>query len=156
MRELKTLTGDKQTTVWQIPHRRSDTGHGTQKPVKRVRRPILHHTLQSEAMSFPRQRHHGHRGRADGPPLLRHRAEPEILRPRNRALGAADGPQGQTDFESRVSGEGRRTGGVGAAARRMYPGTDWEFSRKASSALAHNADIKIADRNVSEGPEVDV
>jgi hypothetical protein len=28
----------KQTTIWQIPHRRSDTGHGTQKPIECMRR----------------------------------------------------------------------------------------------------------------------
>jgi hypothetical protein len=26
--------GRKQTTVWQIPHRKSESGHGTQKPVE--------------------------------------------------------------------------------------------------------------------------
>jgi DNA modification methylase len=56
VRKLKTANwqGDrKQTTVWKIPHRRSDTGHGTQKPIECMRRPILHHTLQGDAVYDP-------------------------------------------------------------------------------------------------------
>jgi DNA modification methylase len=56
VRKLKTANwqGDrKQTTVWQIPHRRSDTGHGTQKPLECMRRPILNHTLQGDAVYDP-------------------------------------------------------------------------------------------------------
>jgi DNA modification methylase len=43
----------KRTTVWQIPHRRSDTRHSTQKPIECMRRPILHHTLQGDAVYDP-------------------------------------------------------------------------------------------------------
>jgi ParB/Sulfiredoxin domain len=32
--------GRSQTTVWEIPHRRNDTGHGTEKPVECMKRPI--------------------------------------------------------------------------------------------------------------------
>lgn len=56
VRKLKTANwqGDrKQTTVWQIPHRRSTTGHGTEKPLECMRRPILHHTLQGDAVYDP-------------------------------------------------------------------------------------------------------
>lgn len=56
VRKLKTANwqGDrKQVTVWQIPHRRSDTGHATQKPIECMRRPILNHTLQGDAVYDP-------------------------------------------------------------------------------------------------------
>jgi DNA modification methylase len=56
VRKLKTANwqGDrKQTTVWQIPHRRSTTGHGTEKPLECMRRPIFHHTLQGDAVYDP-------------------------------------------------------------------------------------------------------
>jgi DNA modification methylase len=47
-------TGDrKQTTVWQIPHRRSDTGHPTQKPIECMRRPIMNHTRPGDAVYDP-------------------------------------------------------------------------------------------------------
>lgn len=36
--------GDRsQTTLWEIEHPKSDTGHGTQKPVEAMRRPIKNH-----------------------------------------------------------------------------------------------------------------
>lgn len=56
VRKLKTANwqGDrKQTTVWQIPHRRSDTGHSTQKPIDCMRRPMLNHTFQGDAVYDP-------------------------------------------------------------------------------------------------------
>lgn len=56
VRKLKTANwkGDrKQVTVWQIPHRRSATGHGTQKPIDCMRRPMLNHTLQGDAVYDP-------------------------------------------------------------------------------------------------------
>lgn len=56
VRKLKTANwrGDrKQTTLWQIRHRRSDTGHATQKPLECMRRPILNHTLQGDAVYDP-------------------------------------------------------------------------------------------------------
>lgn len=56
VRKLKTANwqGDrKQTTVWQIPHRRSTTGHGTEKPIECMRRPILLHTLQGDEVYDP-------------------------------------------------------------------------------------------------------
>jgi len=33
----------KQSTLWEIDHRRSETGHSTQKPVEAMRRPIANH-----------------------------------------------------------------------------------------------------------------
>ena len=46
--------GDRrQTTVWLIPHRRSETGHGTQKPVEAMRRPILNHTVPGDRVYDP-------------------------------------------------------------------------------------------------------
>lgn len=40
--ETAAWEGDrKQSTVWQIEHLKSDTGHGTQKPVECMRRPIV-------------------------------------------------------------------------------------------------------------------
>lgn len=33
----------KQTTLWEIEHRKSETGHSTQKPVEAMRRPIQNH-----------------------------------------------------------------------------------------------------------------
>jgi DNA modification methylase len=56
VRKLKTVNwqgGRKQTTVWPIRHRRSATGHGTEKPLDCMRRPILNHTLQGDAVYEP-------------------------------------------------------------------------------------------------------
>ncbi len=47
-------TGDrKQVTVWQIPHRRSETGHGTQKPLLAMQRPMLNHSQPGDAVYDP-------------------------------------------------------------------------------------------------------
>ncbi|PBC00884.1 site-specific DNA-methyltransferase [Mesorhizobium sp. WSM3860] len=47
-------TGDrKQTTVWAIPHRKSETGHGTQKPVECMRRPIENNSSPGQAVYEP-------------------------------------------------------------------------------------------------------
>jgi DNA modification methylase len=43
----------KQMTVWQFPHRRSETGHGTQKPLEAMRRPILNHTVPGDRVYDP-------------------------------------------------------------------------------------------------------
>jgi DNA modification methylase len=43
----------KQTTVWQIPHRRSETGHPTEKPLECMRQPIANHTRPGEAVYDP-------------------------------------------------------------------------------------------------------
>jgi DNA modification methylase len=43
----------KQTTVWQIEHRKSDTGHGTQKPVDCMRRPILNNSNAGQVIYDP-------------------------------------------------------------------------------------------------------
>ena len=43
----------KQTTVWQIPHRRSETGHGTQKPLLCMQRPIENHSRPGDAVYDP-------------------------------------------------------------------------------------------------------
>jgi DNA modification methylase len=47
-------TGDrKQTTVWGIPHLKSETGHGTQKPVDCMRRPIENNSSPGQAIYEP-------------------------------------------------------------------------------------------------------
>jgi len=43
----------KQTTVWQIPHRKNDTGHGTEKPVECMRRPIENNSSPGQAVYEP-------------------------------------------------------------------------------------------------------
>jgi DNA modification methylase len=43
----------KQTTIWQIEHRKSDTGHGTQKPVECMRRPIENNSSPGQAIYEP-------------------------------------------------------------------------------------------------------
>ncbi|MEP9390576.1 site-specific DNA-methyltransferase [Mesorhizobium sp. KR9-304] len=43
----------KQTTVWAIPHRKSETGHGTQKPVECMRRPIENNSSPGQAIYEP-------------------------------------------------------------------------------------------------------
>ena len=47
-------SGDrKQTTVWQIPHRKSESGHGTQKPVECMKRPIENNSSPGQAVYEP-------------------------------------------------------------------------------------------------------
>lgn len=43
----------KQTTLWQIEHRKSETGHGTQKPVECMRRPIENNSSPGQAVYEP-------------------------------------------------------------------------------------------------------
>jgi DNA modification methylase len=43
----------KQTTVWAIPHRKSESGHGTQKPVECMRRPIENNSSPGQAVYEP-------------------------------------------------------------------------------------------------------
>ena len=43
----------KQTTVWEIPHLKSETGHGTQKPVACMRRPIENNSSAGQAVYDP-------------------------------------------------------------------------------------------------------
>jgi DNA modification methylase len=43
----------KQTTVWQIPHRKSDSGHGTEKPVECMKRPIENNSSAGQAVYEP-------------------------------------------------------------------------------------------------------
>jgi site-specific DNA-methyltransferase (adenine-specific) len=46
--------GDRrQSTVWFIEHLKSDTGHGTQKPVECMRRPILNNSAPGETVLDP-------------------------------------------------------------------------------------------------------
>jgi hypothetical protein len=45
--------GRNQTTVWQIPHRKSETGHGTQKPVECMKRPIENNSSPGQAVYEP-------------------------------------------------------------------------------------------------------
>jgi DNA modification methylase len=47
-------SGDrKQTTLWQIAHRASETGHSTQKPVECMRRPIENNSSPGQAIYDP-------------------------------------------------------------------------------------------------------
>lgn len=47
-------SGDrKQTTLWQIEHAKSDTGHGTQKPVECMKRPIENNSEPGDAVYEP-------------------------------------------------------------------------------------------------------
>jgi DNA modification methylase len=45
--------GRKQTTVWFIEHLKNDTGHGTQKPVECMKRPILNNSVPGEPVYEP-------------------------------------------------------------------------------------------------------
>ncbi len=45
--------GRRQSTVWFIEHTRSDTGHGTQKPVECMRRPIINNSSRGDAVYDP-------------------------------------------------------------------------------------------------------
>jgi DNA modification methylase len=46
--------GDRtQTTVWQIPHIKSETGHGTQKPVECMKRPMENNSSAGQAIYEP-------------------------------------------------------------------------------------------------------
>jgi DNA modification methylase len=47
-------SGDrKQTTVWAVPHAKSETGHGTQKPVACMLRPIENNSSRGQAVYEP-------------------------------------------------------------------------------------------------------
>jgi len=47
-------SGDrKQTTLWTIEHRKSETGHGTQKPVECMKRPIENNSSPGQAVYEP-------------------------------------------------------------------------------------------------------
>ena len=47
-------SGDRsQTTLWQIPHNKSETGHSTQKPVECMRRPIENNSSPGQAVYEP-------------------------------------------------------------------------------------------------------
>lgn len=43
----------KQTTVWLMPHRRSETGHGTQKPLAAMQRPMENNSRPGDAVYDP-------------------------------------------------------------------------------------------------------
>jgi DNA modification methylase len=45
--------GRNQTTVWQIAHRRSASGHGTEKPVECMKRPIENNSSPGQAVYEP-------------------------------------------------------------------------------------------------------
>jgi DNA modification methylase len=45
--------GRRQSTVWFIEHLKSDTGHGTQKPVECMRRPIINNSERGDAVYEP-------------------------------------------------------------------------------------------------------
>lgn len=50
----KTWAGDRsQSTLWQIDHARNDTGHGTQKPVECMRRPMMNSSSIGQAVYEP-------------------------------------------------------------------------------------------------------
>jgi len=42
-----------ESTVWEIAHQKSDTGHGTQKPLEAMRRPILNNSSPGQAVYDP-------------------------------------------------------------------------------------------------------
>jgi DNA modification methylase len=42
-----------QETVWPIPHRKSETGHSTQKPVEAMRRPVLNNSAPGDLVYDP-------------------------------------------------------------------------------------------------------
>jgi DNA modification methylase len=43
----------KQTTIWSIPHRKSATGHGTEKPVECMKRPIENNSSPGQVVYEP-------------------------------------------------------------------------------------------------------
>ena len=43
----------KQSTIWDITHQKSETGHSTQKPVEAMRRPIVNNSRAGEAVYDP-------------------------------------------------------------------------------------------------------
>lgn len=45
--------GRDQTTVWHIEHQKSETGHGTQKPVEAMKRPIENNSSPGQAVYEP-------------------------------------------------------------------------------------------------------
>lgn len=45
--------GRKQSTVWQIEHRKSETGHSTQKPIECMQRPIENNSKPGDAVLDP-------------------------------------------------------------------------------------------------------
>lgn len=45
--------GRKQSTVWMIDHRRSETGHSTQKPIEAMRRPIINNSKPGDLVYDP-------------------------------------------------------------------------------------------------------
>lgn len=45
--------GRSQSTVWDIPHVKNETGHGTQKPVECMARPILNNSSPGQAVYDP-------------------------------------------------------------------------------------------------------
>lgn len=45
--------GRKQSTLWTVEHRKSETGHSTQKPVECMRRPMENHTSPGQAVYEP-------------------------------------------------------------------------------------------------------
>jgi hypothetical protein len=45
--------GRNQTTVWAIPHRRNASGHGTEKPVECMKRPIENSSSPGQAVYEP-------------------------------------------------------------------------------------------------------
>lgn len=45
--------GSKQTTIWQIQHMKSETGHSTQKPVECMKRPIENNSSPGQAVYEP-------------------------------------------------------------------------------------------------------
>ena len=45
--------GRDQTTLWEIDHQKSETGHSTQKPLEAMRRPILNNSKRGDAIYDP-------------------------------------------------------------------------------------------------------
>ena len=54
VRKTGNWCGDrKQTTIWHIEHRASETGHSTQKPIECMRRPIINNSAEGDAVYDP-------------------------------------------------------------------------------------------------------
>ena len=51
--KLPRFKGKSESTVWEIDHAKSDTGHGTQKPVECMKRPIEHNSSPGQAVYEP-------------------------------------------------------------------------------------------------------
>ena len=87
-----------QCTVWEIPHRKSETGHGTEKPVECMRRPIENNSSPGQAVYEPFWGgDDDYRCRDDRAVLSRHRTEPGLRRCGGEALAGICGGGGSLE-----------------------------------------------------------